>query len=647
MSEKGREMTKEEEEVILDHFLHDHPLALTETRVESICHCCRRRFYGEVGYSCSKKCGSDFVIHEECAEMPRSITHPTHPPQHTLTQTKETWAGECAVCELDMRSEVGYHCSSSGCYFHMHMRCASSMGVMCVAGDDHSMSHPQHQLRSWRRPGRSCSFRCDACGTRQHGSSYVCVACQYWIHESCAALALTAQFPHHQHPLSLDFHFPIEYVMFNFKCDICRKPLLRKHWVYHCRLCRYVVHIKCAITASSVPPNTLDNEVDVGEDEDVIQFPINDIAEELIRPFVMRVGAAHDEEEENINAGKYKFHNHHHQLSLVSSSSSPSHDDHQEEEENSSDDDDYNLNYGQTSKLVCDGCTAPIYHEKKKSSSSSHINYYSCVEGKYFLHWACFRLPLELRPSQPFHRQHKKQLLRLQTCPKLDWIKCSICKFYTNGLYYSCAECEFKADIKCSSLPSTIKHEAHPQRHHYLKLVDGEDYKDSLHIRCIGCSEFLLHPGAIFYTCQKCEFNLCCRCVLLPGTADTRWLDKHALPLAFEAAVNHPEKFYCDECEKEMNPKCWMYHCRHCDASYHPRCLPTVAPYCRDFKYGREFAIAAIHHHPLTLERFFTKLRCHVCGNKERNDVGFRCASCNFFACGCGEWSNDDVLPLD
>ncbi|XP_042063778.1 uncharacterized protein LOC121807581 [Salvia splendens] len=192
--------------------------------------------------------------------MPRNISHPAHP--HPLSQEKV--AGNCAVCETHMRWEVGYHCSDAACDFHLHLRCASSMGVVADL-DSHSTthpSHPQHQLRFWRRPGKSCYFKCDACGTREMGSSYACVACQYWIHERCAAFPVTEWFPHHHHSLSLDFHFPIEYVVFNFKCDICRKPLLRKHWVYHCRLCRYVVHIKCAIDASS-SHNTLFTTLDL------------------------------------------------------------------------------------------------------------------------------------------------------------------------------------------------------------------------------------------------------------------------------------------------------------------------------------------------------------------------------------------------
>lgn len=267
MSEKEVQIMKimkeeREEEVILDHFLHEHPLSLNETSVESLCDCCRKRFYGEVGYLCSKKCGSDIALHEECAEMPRNITHPAHPPQHTLTQRRDFWPTVCALCESSIWWEVGYHCSSSGCKFHIHLRCAPTMGVVYAVGDHSSKtthpSHPQHELSWLRRPGRSCTFRCDACGTRQQGSSYACLACQYWIHESCAALALTAHFPHlHHHRLSLDFHFPIEYVVFNFKCDLCRKPLLRKHWVYHCKLCRYVVHINCAIATASSPPNNL------------------------------------------------------------------------------------------------------------------------------------------------------------------------------------------------------------------------------------------------------------------------------------------------------------------------------------------------------------------------------------------------------
>ncbi|XP_042065429.1 uncharacterized protein LOC121808939 [Salvia splendens] len=305
--------------------------------------------------------------------------------------------------------------------------------------------------------------------------------------------------------------------------------------------------------------------------------------------------------------------------------------------EDDGDDDDDDFGYGEKSQVACDGCTAPIHPHKSK--------YYSCVEGKYFLHSTCFRLPQTFTPHHPLHPNHTTPL-KLQTCPKLDTIKCNICKFYTNGLFYSCAECDFKADVKCASLPSVIKHRAHSQPRHRLKLVESKDYTDSLHVRCIGCSNFLVRPGAIFYSCQSCEFILCCACVLLPASDDTCYLDQHVLPLAFNAAADHPGKFYCDECEREMNPKCWMYHCRHCDTSYHPSCIHTLSGYDRNFKYGKEFNIETLHGHPLRVQRLIRKFRCHVCGRKEKNDAGFQCASCDFFACGCNLLSTDDPLPL-
>lgn len=339
---------------------------------------------------------------------------------------------------------------------------------------------------------------------------------------------------------------------------------------------------------------------------------------------------------ENIVNGKYKFHSHDHDLHLISSSLNDQEEE-EAEEDRYDDDDDDGLKHGE---LVCDGCTMPISPNKHKSD----YYYMSCGECKYFLHWACFHLPPELS-SHPLHPEPHHNLT-LQTCPKLEFVYCNICCFHTNGLFYRCTKCTFKADIKCISLPNTIKHEAHPR--HLLKLLDGEatrndNYRNRL---CGACGRSTY--GCACYRCDICEITVHASCVVLPAVVSNREWDNHPLPLTFDASLNHPSGFYCDICEQEMNPKRWMYHCRTCDFSLHPRCFPTASGEYRNIKFGQLYDVASLHPgHPLRYQLLTAKLKCDVCcKRKDYGTRGFQCTShnCEFFMCliPCGR----DRQPL-
>ncbi|XP_042059691.1 uncharacterized protein LOC121804243 [Salvia splendens] len=127
------------------------------------------------------------------------------------------------------------------------------MDVMAAAasGLTKHPSHPHHELTLLCKPGRAASLRFDACGAIHRGNSYFCTFCQYCISQRCAALPATLDRHHlHNHPLSLAYRLPLEYLKYDFKCDVCLKALLPRYWVYHCGICRYVAHINCAISAS-------------------------------------------------------------------------------------------------------------------------------------------------------------------------------------------------------------------------------------------------------------------------------------------------------------------------------------------------------------------------------------------------------------
>ena len=242
------------------HWNHEHPLAPVDIqRSIRVCDGCLKPFgRGEKCYGCSQECGYDVLLHEECAEAPRKITHAMH-PQHTLTQqySPVEWQTRCSVCQGYVAC-ISYGCTSVECMFVMHISCAGGSDMMYEAEDGegsiiHHASHPKHKLELLRR---RCSFKCDACGTTHaigsSCSSYTCTddACEYWIHERCASLPHTIQREDHNHSLSLTFHVPLQYLVYNYRCDVCSKRLISKFWIYHCELCSYAVHITCAFTKS-------------------------------------------------------------------------------------------------------------------------------------------------------------------------------------------------------------------------------------------------------------------------------------------------------------------------------------------------------------------------------------------------------------
>ncbi|XP_047938078.1 uncharacterized protein LOC125185567 [Salvia hispanica] len=626
------------------HMFHEHPLSLipysSQNRFyEYWCYGCWRNILpGDATYGCSRGCGSLTLFHKECMEMPREIVHPIH-PSHPLTLHDSRYGLQmCAVCEGYVYG-LGYRCSQGGCDgLCIHMGCADDV-LNDKKEKEPIMKHPSHphELR-FSKKTRWCPFPCDACGATEKGDSYTCIVCDYCIHESCALLPLSKDFPHHQHALSLAFSPPREYIQYEFDCGICSTTLPLRRWVYHCPLCRYVVHLNCATSTLVDNDNGDANAID-GDEKEATKFPIavEDMYEEMIRPFVKRqkeqILIRHNDCDNHNISGKYSFSNHPHHLltfttfSSASSSSSSSHDHYKRDEDG--------FENIPRWELICDGCMLPI-HEKKQTNDGDgyETGYMSCDECKYFLHLSCFNLPLEI-PSLPIHPL-KDHSLMLRSAGKLThWIQCGVCdNCSTNGLYYSCTyeDCGFNIDIKCASLPNIIKHAAHP-RHNYLKLVTKVNIYEF--VFCVNCHRNKFSRKAHF-KCNSCRISVCGDCVMLPAKNNHR-LENHLLSLTYDTCVNRPGEFYCSSCERHMDPRSWMYHCRDCDQSFHPDCFPATSGWYRNIKFGTEHVISSIHDHPLRFQIITNKKRCDQCHEDSYDKPGFQCGSCFFVMCKyCG-----------
>ncbi|XP_042021054.1 uncharacterized protein LOC121768590 [Salvia splendens] len=374
----------------------------------------------------------------------------------------------------------------------------------------------------------------------------------------------------HEHPLPLVDTRKLEY------CYGCEVQFGSGEQAYGCSIdgcrssgCGFQMHLRCAHDS-----DLIDADVDVQRDigKDMIHFPTNEVAEELITPFVMRENGGTtfmppiiiqpNNDDELVNV-KYKFLHHQHELTLVSSTSQHPQILGEEEDEE---------NYGVRSELICDGCITPISSSSSKCYYYYYYYYMSCSECKYNLHMACFHLPPRLH-SVPLHHHDYHHSLDLRSCDKLrpwEGKMCSVCEYPMNGLFYTCTKCGFKVDIQCACMPDTIHQAAHPR--HLLKYVTQSDLYRDINRRRLSCAAGCGIDIA-YYDCYSSR----------------RWDKHHQLLLTYDATLNRPGDFYCDQCETQMNPRSWMYHCRACDISFHPDCFPTTSGEYRNKKLGQEY----------------------------------------------------------
>ncbi|KAG6646594.1 uncharacterized protein LOC122317308 isoform X1 [Carya illinoinensis] len=179
---------------------------------------------------------------------------------------------------------------------------------------------------------------------------------------------------------------------------------------------------------------------------------------------------------------------------------------------------------------------------------------------------------------------------------------------------YTCKEgCKYFCIHKsCADLPHQLQHPSHP-KHDPLTLSERKWDKENQ--QCNNCGRDLAWWWAYRYTCSRCEFYLCIKCVSLSLTTK---VDIHDHPLTLMQKLS---QFFCDHCEKEGNDM--FYFCTTCSFTIHPKCtlLPLVIrPLTKK---------AEIHDHSLTLARKLNSFTCDACG-KEGRSMFYFCVICSF-----------------
>ncbi|XP_031397470.1 uncharacterized protein LOC116208265 [Punica granatum] len=245
---------QEDEEKIIQHFAHDHPLASFHVNAPNCIRCkaCKWGISGRV-YGC-RAC--IFVLHESCALAPREImNHPFH-PQHQLVSGDLKVLVRCKIC----KSGCYFAYSCNECGFILDDKCAVSIvhppprdhdqsrGTDDRRDQIHHFSHP-HQLTSFHAK-RELQASCNICWKKISGDFYCCPGCRFLLHQSCAELA--QEIVHPLHPdRTLIYHPGLRESRYCSFCSGC------VHIGFNCEECLFGLHVGCALRTLSATKEEL------------------------------------------------------------------------------------------------------------------------------------------------------------------------------------------------------------------------------------------------------------------------------------------------------------------------------------------------------------------------------------------------------
>ena len=233
----------------LEHFSHpNHSLILKDDvviRADATCSVCYKSVVGTPTYTCSTDniACQNFYLHKSCAELPEQIIRDKQ-DKHPLTLQPRSKHCNCDVCKS--RVQISYACKD--CDFDVCVACALFSSFDPEQRVIRHQGHEEHTLTLQRQ----AFFRCDACWEESNDYSYVCLACDFWIHKKCAASPPIIPAPtYHHHPLTLIFAIPDMHCYFTRYCPICKERVQFLCWSYYCQKCTLFVHLKCSTSTVS------------------------------------------------------------------------------------------------------------------------------------------------------------------------------------------------------------------------------------------------------------------------------------------------------------------------------------------------------------------------------------------------------------
>ncbi|KAJ0605793.1 putative chromatin regulator PHD family [Helianthus annuus] len=569
----------------------------------------------------------DFTLHKFCAELPKTLNHPSH--QHPLTL--HAVGGALYICY--------------NCWFAKDVNCFMEV-------DKRRIYHPSHPHPLVSLSSKPILCECAACGKEHKGVFFHCTACtNFAIHNDCAFLPkrlliqnTTNAIFSHTHPLTLSYSFPPEEQRAKYypRCRVCdgNFDYMGNLWIYKCEKCIYYAHLDCATSRresfmsilSIGGGPTVKNYKDA-DYPNLLHLPFHDQTYSIPKHLFSKVLGLADYGNHEVSLP----HMNQHELILVDTGSIAS---------TSSKINDMIMCHNPMKKieLLCSGCVRPIME----------MPFYKCAANEdkscnFALHEWCTRLPTKA-DNHPGHPQHP--LVLMTNIPNMfNIFHCGVCRLPCNGFAYGCVACGFYVDVTCGFMPERITHESHPN--HLLSIVK-EDLPSGR--RCLMC-RLSIHFDNIRGTGYKLSFG-CSFCdvyihpwcaLLLPKTVRHPY-DKHPMHISYFPTENHKSEYFCEICEEELDPHSCFYHCDECSQSVHSDCAPlilqceteTYSRFHKLFGYGKgvylflNMKFGSIHKtdghpHPLTFAQGIeSDGECSVCAEELQFKMILRCSECEF-----------------
>ncbi|KAJ0028304.1 hypothetical protein Pint_35329 [Pistacia integerrima] len=139
---------------------------------------------------------------------------------------------------------------------------------------------------------------------------------------------------------------------------------------------------------------------------------------------------------------------------------------------------------------------------------------------------------------------------------------CDGCNTKGAGTRYRCNLCDFDLHEYCATCPMALSSVMHPQHQLNLLVRTPEDSLQNPSRFCHVCRENI---GALFYSCNYCEFNVHPICTQFPRQL------RHVLHPDHPLTLQPSSPGLCMVCKRECS--FWRYRCGICCFDIHFECV--------------------------------------------------------------------------
>jgi len=249
--------------------LHRHSLLLFPRQSTLHCSLCGLADLTSPIYMCPP---CDFVVHLSCIYLPCLIKISRHLHRISFTPSFDQGNWSCHICRGKINNDCGgYSCIKEGCSYVAHSKCATQKNVWdgnelegepeedikevkpferIKDGIIRHFSHQQHYLKLDENTGKDYDDKklCQACITPIYsGNCYLCMQCDFILHEECANLSQQIHYPIHPHMLTLVGGYDGVREYHDDKCGAC-PWICKSGFFYKCSkdCLSFLLHVQCA-----------------------------------------------------------------------------------------------------------------------------------------------------------------------------------------------------------------------------------------------------------------------------------------------------------------------------------------------------------------------------------------------------------------